>query len=102
MFCTECGRQDLCKQTKSSRIIVIILGHGHTFDKFEEIKSELSPKIIELAPMYCSNLSEIPFMTAGSDIGEKSLIDVAKNDKISNIIVQDIKNSDTTCGSLYR
>lgn len=101
-FGTERGRQELCQQIKMSRVIVVILGHGHTFGSTEEITKELSPKIIELAPENCSNINEMPFMTAGNDIGEKSIIDVASTDKIDGLIVQDIKAPDTVPGTVYR
>ena len=52
-----------------SRIIVVFLGHGHTFGTLDDITKELSPKVQELAPTGCTNYDTIPFMTAGGDIG---------------------------------
>lgn len=34
-------------------------------------------------------------MTAGNDIGQKSLIDLKKTDQIEGIILQDVKNEDS-------
>lgn len=101
-FCTERGRQDLCQQTKMARIIVVFLGHGHTFGTLDDITKELSSKIQELAPTNCSNYDTIPFMTVGNDIGQKSLIDVKSNDKIEGLIVQDVKSEDTGPGISLR
>ena len=52
------------------------------------MQEELSSKILELAPQNCTNYDKIPIMSAGEDIGEKSLI---KTD-IDGIIVQDIND----------
>ena len=85
-----------------ARIIVVILGHGHTFGTLDDITKELSHKIIELAPAGCKNIDKIPFMTAGGDLGQKSLIDVKKNDGVEGIIVQDVKSEDTGPGISLR
>ena len=85
-----------------SRIIVVMLGHGHTFGTLDDITKELSPKVQELAPTNCANYDTIPFMTAGGDIGQKALIDVKSDDKIEGIIVQDVKSEDTGPGISLR
>lgn len=41
-------------------------------------------------------------MTAGNDIGQKSLIDIESKDKISGMILQDIKSNDTMPGVAFR
>ena len=62
----------------------------------------LSDKVLELAPNGCSNIDKIPFMTAGGDLGQKSLIDVKANDNIQGIILQDFKSDDTGPGISLR
>ena len=52
-----------------------MLGHGHNIGNMKEVSDELSPKILELAPEGCTS-HPIPIMSAGEDIGQKSLIDV--------------------------
>jgi hypothetical protein len=61
-------------QAAYSRLIIIILNHGHKFENIEAVKLEISPKILDLAPTKCSNLMEIPFLTIGADIGERKEI----------------------------
>ena len=58
-------------------MIVIFLGHGHTFSSLEDVKNELGPKILELTPALCNNYEEVPVMAAGEDIGEKKLMNLA-------------------------
>ena len=70
-----------------SRIIVIMLGHGHVFGGLQEVTDELSGKIADLAPKDCTNGSEIPVMTAGGDIGSKSVLEIPAEDEIEGIIL---------------
>mmetsp|Transcript_9314 Transcript_9314/g.15703 ORF Transcript_9314/g.15703 Transcript_9314/m.15703 type:complete len:417 (-) Transcript_9314:351-1601(-) len=89
-FSSEMGRQGLCSQAQCSRIVMIFLGHGHKFDSLKSIQDELNSKILELAPRPCANLKQIPIMTAGDDIGEKSVIDLSQ-EGIEGFILQDVK-----------
>ena len=70
---------------------MIFLGHGHIFESLAEVKDELNAKILELSPVNCKNYHDIPVMSAGEDIGQKSLIDLT-DDGIKGMIVQDIKS----------
>lgn len=50
MISTEVGKISLCTQAGYSRLIIITLNHGHKFDSIETVKTELSPKVVDLAP----------------------------------------------------
>ena len=52
---------------------------------------ELSPKILELAPSNCSNVKEMPFLTVGSDIGERAYV---YENLEAGIIVEDVKDEE--------
>ena len=62
-----------------SRLIVIFLGNGHKFSELKEVQDELNAKILDLSPSGCANYHQIPIMTAGGDIGEKSMVDLAEH-----------------------
>lgn len=86
MFCTEIGNFTLSKQAGFSRLIVAHLNHGHQFGDLEQVKTQLSPKVLELAPENCSNKKELPFLSIGSDIGKR--VGVYRED---GIMVEDYK-----------
>jgi hypothetical protein len=67
---------------------MIFLNHGHKFSDIEAVKSELSPKILDLAPRGCSNFKEIPFLTVGKDIGERVQVHISSD---KGIFVEDYK-----------
>jgi len=41
------------------------------FADLENVKNQLSQKVIELAPVDCANKKELPFLSIGSDIGKR-------------------------------
>lgn len=94
MISTEIGKQTLCQQAGYSRLIIITLNHGHKFDSIETVKTELSPKVVELAPQNCSNYKEIPFLTIGSDIGERQEVYTSPD---GSIFVEDLKDGSESC-----
>lgn len=89
MISTEIGKISLCQQAGYSRLIIITLNHGHKFDSIETVKSELSPKVVELAPQNCSNYKEIPFLTIGADIGLRQEVYRSPD---GSIFVEDLKD----------
>ena len=55
--------------------------------------------MLELAPSNCANIDKIPIMTAGEDIGQRSIIDVKSKTGIEGIILQDVKDPN---GEIFR
>jgi len=86
MFCTEVGNYVLSKQAGFSRLIIAHLNHGHLFKDLEQVKAQLSQKVIDLAPIECVNTNELPFLSIGADIGKRLTIY-----KENGIIVEDYK-----------
>lgn len=89
MISTEVGKIALCQQAGYSRLIIITLNHGHKFDSIETVKTELSPKVVDLAPRQCSNYKEIPFLTIGQDIGQRQEVYRSPD---GAIFVEDLKD----------
>lgn len=67
-------------------MIIAHLNHGHQFGDLEAVKTQLSPKVLELAPENCKNKNELPFLSIGSDIGKR--VGVYRE---AGIIVEDYK-----------
>ena len=40
----------LLEQTGMTRLVIVILGRGHSYDNLDQIKTELNPGIIALMP----------------------------------------------------
>jgi len=50
MFSTSEGRLELQRNAGYERLLVVTLHREHTYDDLESVKSELSEKVLELAP----------------------------------------------------
>lgn len=98
MISTEIGKISLCHQAGYSRLIIITLNHGHKFDSIETVKTELSPKVVDLAPQNCANYKEIPFLTIGQDIGQRQEVYRSPD---GSIFVEDLKDG-TETSEYYR
>jgi len=50
MFSTSEGRLELQRSAGYERLLVVTLHREHAYDSLESVKSELSEKVLELAP----------------------------------------------------
>ena len=51
MFSTVEGRVELRRSAGYERLLVVTLHREHTYDSLDSVKSELSEKVLELAPL---------------------------------------------------
>ena len=50
MFSTDEGRLELSSSCGYQRLLVVTLNRGHIYKDIDEVKAELSAKVMELAP----------------------------------------------------
>lgn len=50
MFSTDEGRKELVQSTDYQRLLVVTLSRGHAYASVDDVKAELSTKVMELAP----------------------------------------------------
>ena len=76
-----------------TRLIIVILGRGHSYENLDHIKEELNPGVVSLVPQDCSNASNIPYLSTSTIIHLRE--QVFEN---ASIIVEDFvqKDSDET------
>ena len=51
MFSAKDGQWQLVQQCLSRRLIMVAFNRGHRFGSIEAVKAELSPQVLELAPL---------------------------------------------------
>ena len=61
-------RKSLMEQANFSRLIIVQLGKGNTYDNIKQIQDEIDPKILALVPEATSNLKFIPYLSTGQNI----------------------------------
>ncbi|CAI2386965.1 unnamed protein product [Moneuplotes crassus] len=72
VYSTESGYKRLNASVAHSRLIVVHLNSGQSFDSFEAVKKELEGSIIRFAQQGYTN--EIPYISEGADIGKRMMI----------------------------
>ncbi|OXU27110.1 hypothetical protein TSAR_005725 [Trichomalopsis sarcophagae] len=97
LFSTKEGRQQLLKSAQHDRLAIVILRRGQIFESLEAVKNELGDSIKNFAPAGLSK-SQIPFLSLGSDIGQRKIIYEGKSDFSGQFVVEEIE----TESGLYR
>ena len=64
----------LLEQTTMARLVIVILGRGHTYDSLDKIKEELNPGIVSLTPPDCTNKTEIPYLSSSRIIHLREVV----------------------------
>ena len=92
LFATFDGRIELAKQAKFSKIIVVHLNRYHRYKNLDEIKSELSGKVLELLPKKIVESNDaIPFLSiGGDDIGNRKIIHKGHSEFSGDYVIEDI------------
>ncbi|XP_054157698.1 eEF1A lysine and N-terminal methyltransferase-like [Oppia nitens] len=91
LFGTAKGRIELTKQSGFERLIVVHLNRNHKFTDIDQIKNELSPKILELVPNSVLSADyKIPYLTIGEEVGKRIVVHKGKSDLSGDYVVEEI------------
>lgn len=88
-FSDEDGQQSILTSGRFSRLMFITINHTHRVRSIDEIKEDLSEKLIQLQCPDCVT-DPIPFLTDGNDLGERSVIYTS----VDKIVVECQKKKD--------
>nr|XP_033816914.1 eEF1A lysine and N-terminal methyltransferase isoform X3 [Geotrypetes seraphini] len=97
LFGTEDGRKQLAGSAGFRRLIVVALHRDQQYDGMEGIQSELSAKVLELAPPGVPANQQIPFLSAGGDIGVRRVQQQGRSDLSGEYVIEDVKGE----GEIY-
>ncbi|KAL1423654.1 hypothetical protein MTO96_021028 [Rhipicephalus appendiculatus] len=73
LFSTAEGRQQLTETCQADRVIVVHLCREQNYLGLDQVKKELSSKVMELAPASYVEGKQVPFMTTGDDVGHRQI-----------------------------
>lgn len=93
-YSTDDGRKSLAEIAGFTRLVIASLHRGHVYTNLEEIKTELSKKVMELAPPGLSKTAQVPFLTASSDIGNRDIQHEDSSAVYGPYLVEDVQSSD--------
>ncbi len=85
------------KSAQYDRLAIVTLRRGQKFENFDSVKSELADTVRNFAPSGLSK-NQIPFLSLGSDIGERKICYEGKSEVSGPFVVEEVEKD----GSLYR
>jgi hypothetical protein len=57
-----------------TRLVIVILGRGFTYESLDKIKEELNPGVISLMPSDCANAGQIPYLSTSQVIHLREVV----------------------------
>lgn len=64
----------MLEQTGMTRLVIVVLGRGHTYENLDKIKEELNPGVISLMPADCINAASIPYLSSSRIIHLREVV----------------------------
>ncbi|XP_070531894.1 eEF1A lysine and N-terminal methyltransferase-like [Ptychodera flava] len=91
MFGNPEGRRQLAASAGFQRLVVVSLHRDHNYENMDSIKKELSSKVMELAPAGLDKRSQVPFLSVGDDIGQRTIQYRGHSDLSGDFVVEDVE-----------
>ncbi|XP_075038561.1 eEF1A lysine and N-terminal methyltransferase isoform X2 [Mixophyes fleayi] len=96
LFGSEPGRRQLAGSVGFRRLIIVALHRDQQYESMETIQSELSAKVLELAPPGLPDNKQIPFLSAGGDIGTRTIQNRGRSELSGEYVVEDVRGDGTS------
>ncbi|KAG9483205.1 hypothetical protein GDO78_009256 [Eleutherodactylus coqui] len=96
LFGSETGRKQLAGSVGFRRLLIVALHRDQQYENMEAIQSELSAKVLELAPPGLPDNQQIPFLSAGGDIGIRTVQYRGSSDMSGEYVVEDVRGDGTS------
>ena len=101
MFSSEEGQNQLTADAGFSRLAIVTMQRGQSYESLEEVKAELSPLVPQLMPDEPPPGS-IPFLSLGDDIGSVTVVFRGTSTLSGELFVEDVEGADDDGGTLRR
>ncbi|KAM4023480.1 eEF1A lysine and N-terminal methyltransferase isoform 2-T2 [Anomaloglossus baeobatrachus] len=96
LFGSETGRRQLAGNVGFRRLLFVALHRDQPYESMEAIQSELSAKVLELAPPGLPDNQQIPFLSAGGDIGIRTVQYRGRSEMSGEYVVEDVRGDGTS------
>lgn len=88
------GRKQLAESCGAERLIVVHLNRNHSYTGLDEVKQELSQKVMELAPPSHKEGREVPFLSTSEDVGHREVRHRGTSALSGDFVVEDVSLDD--------
>ncbi|DBB16766.1 TPA: hypothetical protein ACH3X3_015005 [Trebouxia sp. C0006] len=91
LFSSPEGQGQVAQGCSAKRVVLVSLNRGHTFGGMKAVQGELSPLVMDLAPIASRRLeAAIPFMTTQEGIGSRTVLEEAESALTGRISIEDV------------
>ncbi|XP_028386463.1 eEF1A lysine and N-terminal methyltransferase isoform X1 [Phyllostomus discolor] len=94
LFGMEDGRKQLAASAGFRRLITVALHRGQQYESMESIQAELSARVMELAPAGMPAQQQVPFLSVGGDLGERTVRHRDCSPLSGDYVIEDVQGDD--------
>lgn len=90
LFSTKQGRKKLMESAGHARLAIVIMHRNQNYTSIDDIKLELNETVKNFAPKSVRDMSKIPFLSLGSDVGSRNVIYKGTSQISGDFVVEDV------------
>ena len=94
LFATKQGRRKLLESAQHSRLAIVTMHRNQTYKSLDAVKLELNETVKSFAPKGLKDSSKIPFLSLGSDVGDRKIVHKGKSELSGDFVVEDVTTDD--------
>lgn len=98
LFSSKQGRRKLLESAQHLRLAIVILHRNQTYTSLDDVKAEINEAVKSFAPKDIRDMSKIPFLSLGSDVGSREIVYKGTSSFSGDFVVEDVQSEN----KLYR
>ncbi|KAL7034409.1 hypothetical protein ACKWTF_007952 [Chironomus riparius] len=92
LFSTKQGRRKLLESAQHLRLAIVILHRNQTYTSLDDVKIEINETVKSFAPKDVTDMSKIPFLSLGSDVGSREIVFKGTSSFSGDFVVEDVQS----------
>lgn len=90
LFSTKQGRRKLLESAQHLRLAIVVMHRNQSYTSLDDIKKELNETVKSFAPRGVRDLSKVPFLSLGSDVGSREIVHKGTSSLSGDFVVEDV------------
>ena len=91
MFSVKAGQEKLAISAGFQRLVIVALNRDHKHANLEEVKEELSGKVLDFAQNGVTSADQVPFLSIGEDVGKRRQVHRGKSAITGDYVIEDVE-----------
>lgn len=94
LFATKQGRRKLLESAQHARLAIVTMHRNQTYSSLDDVKLELNETVKSFAPKGLKDAAKIPFLSLGSDVGDRKIVHKGTSELSGDFVVEDVTTND--------